>query len=328
VSNYAIGMKAVLTGLLQLSAAMVGGAPLVAAAAQGANVQICHIPPDNPGAARFISVAAAAVSKHTAHGDEALPGNGACSVGVGECRVDASLICTGDGLECDATPIAPPEEHESSCNDGKDNDCDGLIDDQDPDCAPAPATCFSFTNTDAEDLPGGAAGAGWFDHCVDGQTTQIAVTLRDPAGTIVYQATGTKAGTWTVDQLTSTADAWSQSALQNHDRVIALENGDQLRISGRDAADAGCGGDLGNGYVIVIYGASHSGNYYEDIKMLVAPYQRTFEGFGVGPREFSPWTAGAEISWNGGVSDMNSCAGDSGGSPLVGFHGTFEVEVF
>ena len=134
MSNFSIGRKAILTGLLLLSAAMIGGTPIGAMAAKNDKVAICHIPPDNPGAAHFISVAVSAVPAHLAHGDEALTGNGACSVGLGECPVDASLICTGDGLVCGATPAEPPEPSEASCNDGLDNDCDGLIDGNDSDC--------------------------------------------------------------------------------------------------------------------------------------------------------------------------------------------------
>jgi hypothetical protein len=102
-------------------------------------MQVCHVPPDNPSNAQFISVAASAVPAHVAHGDQVLTGNGACSVGVGECRSTGTLICSAQGLVCDATPLSPPEATEASCNDGLDNDCDGLIDAQDDNCAPTTA---------------------------------------------------------------------------------------------------------------------------------------------------------------------------------------------
>jgi hypothetical protein len=53
---------------------------------------------------------------------------------VGECAVDGSLVCTASGLVCDAEPAEPPEATELTCDDGRDNDCDGLTDDADPDC--------------------------------------------------------------------------------------------------------------------------------------------------------------------------------------------------
>jgi hypothetical protein len=125
------------------------------AAANGANekVEICHIPPGNPGNAHFITVGESAVPAHVAnHGDEVVPGDGSCSVGVGECVVDGFLACTSDGLVCDAEPGEPPEEVEVTCNDGRDNDCDGLIDLADDDCSFA-----QFSET----FPPSDQSAGW-----------------------------------------------------------------------------------------------------------------------------------------------------------------------
>jgi hypothetical protein len=50
-----------------------------------------------------------------------------CSEGIGECRSTGVLVCSADGLstECDATPGTPRTE---IC-DGRDNDCDGNVDD-------------------------------------------------------------------------------------------------------------------------------------------------------------------------------------------------------
>ena len=110
----------------------------VATAAQAKNrkADICHIPPGNPNNARMISVSKKAVAKHIArHGDEVVPEDVACTAGVGACAVDGILVCTGDGLVCDAESMEPPEETEETCDDERDNDCDGLIDDADDDCA-------------------------------------------------------------------------------------------------------------------------------------------------------------------------------------------------
>jgi len=63
---------------------------------------------------------------------------GECTVGVGECAVDSDSVCTDGMIECDAVPGGPPEPFEMSCGDGRDNDCDGRIDSEDPDC---PAVC-------------------------------------------------------------------------------------------------------------------------------------------------------------------------------------------
>jgi Putative metal-binding motif len=70
--------------------------------------------------------------------DEGFPQVGLpCSAGVGACATIGSIVCTADklGVECGATAGAAPEVHEASCGDSIDNDCDGLTDGADPDCA-------------------------------------------------------------------------------------------------------------------------------------------------------------------------------------------------
>jgi len=52
-------------------------------------------------------------------------------------------VCTDDACDpergCVSVPTAnPPQAKETSCGDGADNDCDGLVDAADPDCAPPP----------------------------------------------------------------------------------------------------------------------------------------------------------------------------------------------
>src|SRR5262245_7318154 len=52
-----------------------------------------------------------------------------CTNGVGECQADGILICNGITTVCDAGPGMPQPE---TC-DNKDNNCDGTIDDGNPD---------------------------------------------------------------------------------------------------------------------------------------------------------------------------------------------------
>jgi hypothetical protein len=73
-----------------------------------------------------------------------------CTVGVGPCARDGIYICNdnGDGVRCSAQPIpagveGPPNS--AKCSDGFDNDCDGLIDLDDPDCQ-APEICDGLDN--------------------------------------------------------------------------------------------------------------------------------------------------------------------------------------
>jgi Dictyostelium (slime mold) repeat len=62
---------------------------------------------------------------------------GQCATSPVNC--DDSNVCTDDSCDavagCVHTPTqTPPEQHETSCSDGLDNDCDGLVDAADPDC--------------------------------------------------------------------------------------------------------------------------------------------------------------------------------------------------
>lgn len=77
---------------------------------------------------------------------------GFCDPATGECsstpvNCDDSNICTDDSCDlengCVNTPTSsPPEEAETSCDDGLDNDCDGTVDCNDSDCD-ADAVCQS-----------------------------------------------------------------------------------------------------------------------------------------------------------------------------------------
>jgi hypothetical protein len=73
---------------------------------------------------------------------------GECTAGVGECAVDGDTICTNGVIECDAVADDPLEDPETSCDDGRDNDCDGLIDTQDDDCPVCPCV-DTWENSDA-----------------------------------------------------------------------------------------------------------------------------------------------------------------------------------
>jgi hypothetical protein len=184
--------------------------------------------------------------------------------------------------------------------------------------------CFSLTNTEEIDI----TDPGWFDACIEAPGNTVKVQLLDLSGTVVYEATGTKVGTWTYDQITSTANNGIQYEYNHHDRIIILNNGDKLRISGRSASNAGCGGSQGNGYGIVIYPPAYSGIYYDSIKLAVFPYHHMNSNY-VGTRNFSAWTPSGEISWNNGGL-MYSCDhsyGTSSPSPLTGFMGTFVFTV-
>jgi hypothetical protein len=68
---------------------------------------------------------------------------------VGECAATGNLTCTG-GTEVDTcTPGAPGAEGppgDATCNDGLDNDCDGLTDEQDSDCQDVPQACSDYND--------------------------------------------------------------------------------------------------------------------------------------------------------------------------------------
>ena len=71
--------------------------------------------------------------------DETFSVGALCTVGVGECARNSTYACLedGSGVYCGANP--GPEKKEgiafgNSCDDGKDNDCDGLTDLFDDDC--------------------------------------------------------------------------------------------------------------------------------------------------------------------------------------------------
>ena len=163
--------------------------------------------------------------------------------------------------------------------------------------------CFSFTNTPAEDLIGNA----WFDQCVTdsmgaGTGAEVRVELHNDSGQLLYDHFGARPSAWTFDNLTSTTHANGQYYSCSHDRLVPLDNGDKLMITGRFSTNSGCGGSYGNGYGITVYPASP--DYYSNPKMFVGSY-RHVPAYG-GVRSFNGWSMSGEISGTGNAS-YNSC---------------------
>lgn len=77
----------------------------------------------------------------------------AVDMGAYEIPICGDGICEGDESSCncpqDCGPAPMNEEAALSCNDGKDNDCDGLVDCDDPDCGLDPA-CMGIIPTVSE----------------------------------------------------------------------------------------------------------------------------------------------------------------------------------
>ncbi len=72
--------------------------------------------------------------------DEDFQGLGeSCSAGYGQCESEGTVVCSPDGktVLCSATPSLSGTEGPSgaTCQDGIDNDCDGFVDADDPDCS-------------------------------------------------------------------------------------------------------------------------------------------------------------------------------------------------
>ena len=119
--------------------------------------------------------------------------------------------------------------------------------------------CLAFTNTVADDL---GSNDDWFDTCVDYSNTgwvgtDLMVELADSTPALLYSATGTRVGTWSYDQITSTTGPtnqwWTQPPVQ--DQLITLSTGDTLVVTGQNASGNGCWGSIGDGYGITLYPA-------------------------------------------------------------------------
>ncbi len=142
--------------------------------------------------------------------DEDFPGlDDPCSVGIGPCQRDGVLICsaTGDGTTCSATPGKKKPEGPAGCDcaDGIDNDCDGLIDLDDPNCG-------GYDLRVQCSLPPVCESAG--DDCLSWHTAQWQVINGDGSETV-------KAELVALDQ----ADEFITS--------IPVQEGDQVRLASR-----------------------------------------------------------------------------------------------
>ncbi len=89
-------------------------------------------------------------------------------------------------------------------------------------------------------------------------------------------------------------------------------------ITGKNAAQLGCGGSFGNGYGIMIYPAAP--NYISNVKMIVMPNKQYVDPWAGFVRQFTGWTTSHEISWNNN-NPMMSC------SAVTAFLGKFTVSI-
>lgn len=110
-----------------------------------------------------------------------------CRVGVGVCERVGIWLCAGDGLSlvCSVTPgNSKPEGPPGGfrCSDGFDNDCDGLVDLDDPDCQ-QPEMCDGADND----------GDGLIDEVFDllGQPCTVGFSTCERMGVYICTADGT-----------------------------------------------------------------------------------------------------------------------------------------
>ncbi|MFV8755286.1 DUF4215 domain-containing protein [Nannocystaceae bacterium ST9] len=242
-------------------------------------------------------------------------GDGIIWVGEEEC----------DDGDLDDTDACPTSCVPASCGDGFTyagmETCDdgNHVSDDGCDAECFAEFCFQVSNGPDEDI----VGADWFDTCADSPGTLIIVKLEDDQGNVVYQSQGMMVGDWSQNQITSTGDSSIEYNENSHDRLVTLDNGDKLFVSGKDgnpgADNYYCNTDLGNGYVIIVYPSNP--NWYINPKLVVTSFEGPYSNM---PRKFVNWTEAYEISWNGGMP-INTCTLGPGG--LVPFTGKFTLRV-
>jgi cysteine-rich repeat protein len=242
-------------------------------------------------------------------------GDGELWSGMEEC--DDGNLSDNDGCPNSCVPASCGDN--SVYNEGGPETCDdgNNVSDDGCDARCLAEYCVLVDNGPDEDVMPN----DWFDECTTAPGDLVIVKLRDENNQIVYEAQGTMVGDWTLNEVTSTGSSSVEYNENSHNRLVTLDNGDKLFISGKDA-DAGvytCNTDLGNGYGIIIYPANP--NWYNNIKMLVMPHEGAFGGM---PRQFANWGTEYEVSWNGGAL-MNACTADAGG--LQPFTGEFTLRV-
>lgn len=113
-----------------------------------------------------------------------------CTVGIGICERDGFIVCKPNklGVHCSVTPGAPmPEGPGCDCGDGLDNDCDGLIDLDDPHCGAGILRVEAALPSTCNDLEGACLGR----HIVDWKTLSAGPGLVETAEILAMDEGGT-----------------------------------------------------------------------------------------------------------------------------------------
>ncbi|MEY4511812.1 MAG: hypothetical protein RLZZ450_3934, partial [Pseudomonadota bacterium] len=119
--------------------------------------------------------------------DEGFVTGGSCTVGKSECSTTGTLQCDRGAVACTAVAKAPATE---VCGDGKDNDCNGMIDDGKNECGmPCGSTC--------PPCPGGVQ---WFPDCDNDNFSATATATAAACGTAIS----------TPAPLSATCKGWTQ----------------------------------------------------------------------------------------------------------------------
>ena len=124
--------------------------------------------------------------------DEDFPNlNQSCQVGIGVCEATGTYVCTEDhtGTECSATPGEPTPEN---CDDGLDNDCDGLIDAEDSDCVEI-EVCDGIDNDNDEEVDEGNVCDGCVKITTSPSTEGLDIAIYDEScGGVAFGTTNEK----------------------------------------------------------------------------------------------------------------------------------------